>query len=148
MDVKRAFVETTIEVLSEFGLSPMFAEKNESDSLVRAEYINIVMGVNGALSGNVIVTANKDSALMIVSAMLGGIKFTEVNDMVKSAMGELLNIIAGNAFGRVDIKSAIYISTPTLVVGEQISILIHKSRVNKLGFNMNGRLMDIMFCIN
>ncbi|HHV29455.1 chemotaxis protein CheX [Acetivibrio mesophilus] len=147
MDVKKAFIETTMEVLSEFGLPSMFAEKDERDSLVQAEYVNVVMGVYGALSGNLIVTANRESALAIASAMLGGMEFTEVNDMVRSAMGELLNIIAGNAFSRVDIKSAIYISTPTLVVGEGISVLLQRSSTNKFVFNMDGQLMDVLFSV-
>jgi len=49
-------------------------------------------------------TAKKESALAIASAMLGGMEFTEVDDMVKSAIGELLNIIAGNAFSKVDVR--------------------------------------------
>lgn len=147
MDVKSAFIETTMEVLSEYGIPPMFAEKDKRHGLVGTEYLNVVMGVNGALSGNLIVTANKESALAIASAMLGGIKFTEVNDMVKSAMGELLNIIAGNAFSRVEIKSVIYISTPTLVIGEGISILLQGSSANKLIFDMGGQSMDILFDI-
>jgi len=49
-------------------------------------------------------------------------EFTEVDDMVKSAIGELLNIIAGNAFSKVDVKAAVYISTPTLLIGEGISV--------------------------
>jgi len=64
-------------------------------------------------------TAKKESALAIASAMLGGMEFTEVDDMVKSAIGELLNIIAGNAFSKVDVKAAVYISTPTLLIGRE-----------------------------
>jgi len=98
MDVKNAFVETAMGVFE-------------------AEYVNVVMGVNGAISGNLIMTAKKESALAIASAMLGGMEFTEVDDMVKSAIGELLNIIAGNAFSKVDVKAAVYISTPTFYRG-------------------------------
>ncbi|HOM03780.1 MAG TPA: chemotaxis protein CheX [Acetivibrio sp.] len=147
MDVKNAFIETTMEVLSGFGLPPVFAEKDEKESRIQAGDVNVVMGVNGALSGNLIVTANKESALFISSAMLGGMKFEEVNDMVKSAMGELLNIIAGNAFSRVDIKSVIYISTPALVIGEGISILLQRSGTNKLIFDVVGQSMDILINI-
>lgn len=143
MDVKNAFVETAMGVLSEFGFSSVFAEKNETGGLVEAEYVNVVMGVNGAISGNLIMTAKKESALAIASAMLGGMEFTEVDDMVKSAIGELLNIIAGNAFSKVDVKAAVYISTPTLLIGEGISVLLQSPGTNKLVFDMDGQSMDV-----
>lgn len=147
MDIKKAIVETTIEVLPMYGLSPVFSKEVESENLICAEYVSVIMGVSGALRGNMVVTANRPAAFRIVSAMFGGFEFTEVDDMVKSAMGELLNIIAGNALIKVKAGSAIYISTPTLVIGEKISILVNRIKSSKLAFNMDGHLFDISFCI-
>jgi len=118
MDVKNAFVETAMGVLSEFGFSSVFAEKNETGGLVEAEYVNVVMELTGNKRQSDYDGKERICFGYSVS-YAGGMEFTEVDDMVKSAIGELLNIIAGNAFSKVDVKAAVYISTPTLLIGEE-----------------------------
>lgn len=147
MDIKKAIVETTIEVLPMYGLSPVFNGEVDDERLICAEYFNVIMGVSGAMKGNMVITAGRSAALKIVSAMLGGMECNCVDDMAKSAMGELLNIIAGNALIKVKADSHIHISTPTLVIGEKICILVNRIRSSKLAFNMDGHLIDISFSI-
>ncbi|NLD46793.1 MAG: chemotaxis protein CheX [Clostridiaceae bacterium] len=147
MDIKKALVDTTIEVLLVYGLLPVFKGEYYCESIISAEYINVVMGVSGALKGNMVVTVNKGTALGIVSSMFGGNSWSEDDDMLKSAIGELLNIIAGNALIKVDAASAVHISPPTFVTGENICIFISRLKSSKLAFEMDDYQFDIAYSI-
>jgi len=61
------------------------------------QYIWIHIGVNGQMSGNIIFGLKEDVALKMISAMMGGYVISELDDMGKSAISELSNMISGNA---------------------------------------------------
>lgn len=145
MNITRALVDTTIEVLHVYGLLPVFKGEFCCESLILAEDINVVMGVSGALKGNMVVTVKKNDAMGIVSSMFGGNGWNEDDNMLKSAIGELLNIIAGNAFSKVGTASAIHISPPAVVTGENIRIFINRIKSSKLAFKMDNYQLDIAY---
>ncbi|KGE20752.1 chemotaxis protein CheX [Paenibacillus wynnii] len=60
-------------------------------------HIWIQVGMTGQLSGNIIFGIAEAVALRMVSAMMGGYVITEMDEMGKSAISELGNMISGNA---------------------------------------------------
>lgn len=58
--------------------------------------INIVIGVTGDLSGEILYRFPRETTLEIVRIM-SGMEFDEVDEFVTSAIGEIANIISGNA---------------------------------------------------
>jgi chemotaxis protein CheX len=60
------------------------------------DMINIVIGISGDLSGQVVYRFPKETTLEMVKIM-SGMDISEVDDFVASAMGEVANIISGNA---------------------------------------------------
>ncbi len=62
-----------------------------------ADHIWIQIGMTGQLSGNIIFGLHEQVAMRIVSAMMGGFTITEMDDMSRSAISELGNMISGNA---------------------------------------------------
>jgi chemotaxis protein CheX len=61
------------------------------------QYIWIHIGVNGQLTGNIIFGLKEDVALKMISAMMGGYVISELDEMGRSAISELSNMISGNA---------------------------------------------------
>jgi len=61
------------------------------------QYIWIHIGVNGQMNGNIIFGLKEDVALKMISAMMGGYVINEMDEMGKSAISELSNMISGNA---------------------------------------------------
>lgn len=70
-------------------------------SLKHPAYIDggvmIVVGLTGKIRGHVIFSMPKEVALMVASSMMGGMVLAELNDISKSAISELTNMILGNA---------------------------------------------------
>jgi chemotaxis protein CheX len=60
-------------------------------------YIWIQIGMTGQMQGDIVFGLAEDVALRMVSAMMGGYVITEMDEMGKSAISELGNMISGNA---------------------------------------------------
>jgi chemotaxis protein CheX len=61
------------------------------------KHIWIKIGMTGQMTGNVLFGIHEEVALKLVSAMMGGFTVTQIDDMSKSAISELGNMISGNA---------------------------------------------------
>ncbi|MFC6331675.1 chemotaxis protein CheX [Paenibacillus septentrionalis] len=61
------------------------------------QYIWIHIGVNGHMNGDIIFGLKEDVALKMISAMMGGYAISELDEMGRSAISELSNMISGNA---------------------------------------------------
>ncbi|TVY08993.1 chemotaxis protein CheX [Paenibacillus cremeus] len=61
------------------------------------KYIWIQIGMTGQMQGDIMFGIHEVVALKMVSAMMGGYLVTEMDEMSKSAISELGNMISGNA---------------------------------------------------
>lgn len=126
MDVKyvNPFIESFTSVVPELGfenvrVGTLSAKQNE----VEGTGIVVVVGVVGELRGNVVYTMNTRAAKKIASTMMMGAPVDELDDMAKSALSELANMLTANAatcFSNMGIH--VDISTPTMLEGRSISI--------------------------
>jgi chemotaxis protein CheX len=74
------------------------------------------IGLSGTVTGCVVINLSKEIALQLVSALIGD-EVTELDDDCTDAIGEIANIIAGNA--KTDFPTAgTSISVPSVVVGK------------------------------
>lgn len=60
-------------------------------------YIWIQIGMTGQMQGDIVFGLGEEVALKMVSAMMGGFLITEMDEMGRSAISELGNMISGNA---------------------------------------------------
>ncbi|MDF2837755.1 MAG: chemotaxis protein CheC [Paenibacillus sp.] len=60
-------------------------------------YIWIQIGLNGQMKGDIVFGLSEQVALKMVSAMMGGYVISEIDEISKSAISELGNMISGNA---------------------------------------------------
>lgn len=68
-------------------------EDGESDQSNR---VHVAIGITGDLTGEVLYRFPEDTTLEIVKTM-SGMEFSEIDEFVTSALGEIANIISGNA---------------------------------------------------
>jgi chemotaxis protein CheX len=61
------------------------------------KYIWIQIGITGQMQGDIVFGLHEVVALKLVSAMMGGFVLTEMDEMGRSAISELGNMISGNA---------------------------------------------------
>ncbi|MEJ6952212.1 chemotaxis protein CheX [Natronospora cellulosivora (SeqCode)] len=90
---------------------------------------NINIGVTGDLTGSVIYSFSKDFALSIAN-MMAGMEFDELNEFVGSAVGELANIISGNAMTKLsEYNYHCDIVPPEVFLGLGKSMIITNSNI-------------------
>ncbi len=89
----------------------------------KGEAVVIMVGITGKMRGQTIFTMSKETAFKIASAMMCGMPVEELNEISKSALSELTNMILGNAATLLYNKGiGIEITPPSLLLGENLSI--------------------------
>ncbi len=66
------------------------------EDMASSKDANVVLGVTGDLKGTILFSFPKDMTLEMVKVM-SGIEMSEIDGFVSSALGEIANIIGGNA---------------------------------------------------
>jgi chemotaxis protein CheX len=125
MDVKliNPFIEATLHVLSSLAFTSATAGKPylKKDQLARGDVSGIV-GLSGEARGTISVSFSEQSILSIVSNMFGE-PVTEINDEVKDAVGEILNIVSGQARQKLEAMGrSLRGAIPTVITGKDHTI--------------------------
>ena len=113
------FIDVCKNVFKEFvGLvinpsRPYFAE---TDSLKEWD-ISAVIGLTGEARGAVVISMKKELVLKLTD-MLTNTKHEKIDDEVVDAIGEIINIIAGNAKKGLEKDFHLIISLPTIIQGQ------------------------------
>jgi len=124
------FIEASQFVLkSVAGLEIKLGKIFMKDSPYNSDCIIIIIGITGKIRGQVIFTLNKEVALKICSNMMGGMEVPIFDEIAKSAISEITNMILGNTatilFNR-GIK--IDITPPSLLMGDGMQISSNKMK--------------------
>ena len=91
------FLSGTINVLKTMAsVTPVPGKPYVKKNKLSIGDISGIIGLTGAKQGSVVVSFTKECALKVVSAMLME-EFTDLNDEVRDAVGEITNMISGDA---------------------------------------------------
>lgn len=85
--------------------------------------VSVIIGFVGQLKGQINLVMEKDAAMALTSILAGGMEITEIDEMVKSAMGEFGNMVMGNActnFSKDNISMDI--TPPSIITGADFQI--------------------------
>lgn len=107
-------------------------------SSFQADRVIILVGLAGTIRGQVFFSMEENVACSIASAMMMGMPVQELDEMSKSAIAELGNMILGNVatvFSNSGIN--IDITTPTVMVGSNISISTKSSQTVCIPIELN-----------
>ncbi len=91
------FLSGTINVLKTMAsVTPVPGKPYVKKDKLSIGDISGIIGLTGAKQGSVVVSFTKECALKVISAMLME-EYTELNDDVRDAVGEITNMISGDA---------------------------------------------------
>lgn len=117
------FLQATINVLSTMAmLTPKPGKPQIKETDVAVGDITGIIGLTGHSEGSLAVSFSEACALKVVENMIGE-KYEEMNEVVADAVGELTNMISGDA--RAQLQKAGYNFTaaiPTVVRGKNHTI--------------------------
>jgi chemotaxis protein CheX len=125
MDVNlvNPFIEATVNVLETMAFTKAAAKKPylKKDNIARGD-VSGVIGLTGETSGTISVSFTENSILAIVSSMFGE-EIKELSSEIEDAVGEIANMISGQARKKLEeegrsLKAAI----PTVVTGKSHTI--------------------------
>ncbi|QDU58017.1 chemotaxis protein CheX [Aeoliella mucimassa] len=115
------FIESTVEVFK----TMLGCEVSRTGLTVHETFcpeydITGIIGMSGKAHGDVVISFQQEVALSAAEALLG-IRYEEINDDVVDTVGELTNMIAGNAKTSLqDLQMSL--ALPTVIVGKNHSI--------------------------
>jgi chemotaxis protein CheX len=85
--------------------------------------VAVVIGIVGNLKGRIVFDMTEDTALKIVSKLNNGEEFKVFDEMARSTVGELANMITGRSVTKLEKERlAFNFTPPTIITGENLNI--------------------------
>ncbi|HHW49312.1 MAG TPA: chemotaxis protein CheX [Clostridiaceae bacterium] len=140
------FIEASQTVLKQIaGLNVKLGKVYLKNSPYKSDSIVIIVGLTGKMRGQAIFSMSKSVAMDIASNMMGGIPVTELDEMSRSAVSEMANMILGNAatilFNR---GISIEITPPSLLMGENMQVSSDRLKIICIPLILdNGNVVEI-----
>lgn len=119
-----AFIKASTEVLNNFVSDKFSVGKPYiRNNPFPTKEIVIILGITGDIKGQAVFSLTEDIAKKVASAMMMGMPVDEIDEMAKSALSELGNMIMGNSATLLfNSGMKIDITPPSLVKGTSIEI--------------------------
>lgn len=118
------FIEASQTVLKQVAnLDAKLGSVFLKTSPYNSDNVIIIVGLTGKIRGQAVFSMGKRVALFIASSMMGGMEVTELDEISKSAISEMTNMILGNTATILYNKGiGIEITPPSFLIGENIEI--------------------------
>lgn len=143
------FITATVKVLETMASVEAKAGKPflKKDSVARGDVSGII-GITGETNGTISVTFSSESILAIVSKMFGE-EIKELNAEVADAVGELTNMISGQARRSMEeIGKVFQAAIPSVVTGKNHEIThITTGPIIAIPFKTDGGGFTIEICL-
>ncbi len=129
VDYINPFIEASTNIINQTtGFSPKLGKVYIKSPPYKSDNVLVMIGLTGKIRGSVAISFSTEVACKIVSAMMCGMPVSELDEIAKSAIAELCNMILGNTatiFSKrgVDID----ITPPTILTGNNLEMSIHKT---------------------
>ncbi|NIZ40627.1 chemotaxis protein CheX [Entomospira nematocerorum] len=93
--------------------------KNNTQSIMG---VAAIVGLAGAVEGRILIDMDKDTALKVVSSM-NFEEITELDDLSKSTLSELANMVTGHAVTRLhELGFRFDLTPPAVIMGDNLKI--------------------------
>ena len=113
------------------------------EEMVNSKDANVMLGVTGDLKGTILFSFTEDMALEMVKIM-SGMEMKEIDNFVSSALGEVANIIGGNAMTILTSSDYICdIAPPQVFIGNYKSLSMANKKALMLPLKTNIGEFDI-----
>lgn len=113
------FLASAKQILGQVcGIQIELGRISKDNIIIEGEPVFIILGITGKITGQVCMVFDIAGAKDIASRMMMGMPVTEMDDMAKSALSELGNMIMGNAATILSGSNlGVDITPPTLAIG-------------------------------
>jgi chemotaxis protein CheX len=152
VDVKliNPFINATMNVLGTMAFVKSEAGKPylKKDNVARGDVTGVI-GITGEANGTISVTFDEGSILKIVSNMFGE-EMRELNNEVEDAVGELTNMISGQARKELEEMGKLFhAAIPSVITGKNHKIVhITKGPQIAIPFTTDGGNFTIEVCLD
>ncbi|MCK8826766.1 chemotaxis protein CheX [Natroniella acetigena] len=114
-----------------------------TEELIATKKVNISIGITGDLEGAIIFSFPEEMALKIVREM-SGMEIKEIDKFVTSAVGELGNIICGNALTTLSQNDyCCDITPPQVIIGIDNKISLASEEISIMPLETNFGEFDV-----
>jgi len=140
------FIEASKTVLKQIAdIEAKLGKVYLKESPFKSDNIMIIVGLTGKMRGQVIFTMSRATAMGIASRMMGGMPVVELDEMSKSAISELTNMILGNTATILYNRGiGVEITPPSFLVGDNIEISSNKLKTICIPLILeDGKALDI-----
>lgn len=140
------FIEASQVVLKTMAaLDATLGKVYLKNSPYKGDNVVIIVGLTGTIRGQVMFSMNKSVAMNVASNMMGGMPVNELDEISKSAISELTNMILGNTATILYNKGiGIEITPPSFLMGENLQISSTKMQTICIPLNLNnGDIIEI-----
>jgi chemotaxis protein CheX len=118
------FIEASIKVIGDTtGHKPEPGKVSIKGTPYTDDGLLVAIGLSGEITGDVVISLNEDVACKIASAMMMGMPVPKLDEISKSAVAELCNMILGNTATIFSQRGlSIDITPPVIVEEESVSL--------------------------
>ena len=120
------FIDACSMVLDSFSSRRIASANVTSPNCPDSREIFVSMGLAGDIDGQVTMSMDAETGKSLAGEMLGGMEITDVDELVTSAVGELCNMIMGNACSSMSADNASVEITPPTVTADVASLESNK----------------------
>lgn len=119
----KPFLKSSTEILSQIAnFQVTHKEPYVKKELKLQDNIGVIIGITGSIKGQAVISFTEDTAKKIASNMMGGMPIAVLDDIAKSAVCELGNLILGNAaVGLYNHGASIDITPPSILIGKEMT---------------------------
>ncbi len=140
------FIEASQTVLKQIAnIDAKLGKVYLKESPYKSDTLAIIVGLTGKIRGQAVFSMNIKVALSIASSMMCGMPVTELDEISKSAISELTNMILGNTATILYNKGVgIEITPPSLVLGDNLQISASKMKTICIPLDLgDDKLMEL-----
>lgn len=133
------FLESARMVIEQMvQIRPSTGELSIRDIKFADNHVWIQIGITGHMNGDIVFGLSESVALRMISAMMGGYVITEIDEMGKSAISELGNMISGNASTMLYNQGVFVDITPPKIMDSQLTSSFGSRRALAVPLIMDG----------
>lgn len=148
-DLINPFIKASRDILQQMANIPSELGKvYVKDASFDAPNVTILIGLTGEMKGQVVIGMSEDMAKKIASNMMGGMPVETLDEIAKSAISELGNMVLGNTATLLyNIGIKIDITPPTLLIGEKLSISTISTKTITIPLNTDYGIIELDIAI-
>ena len=139
------FLQGLRDITPQFGIDLDSREDMQLKQVLVMDFdVNVIIGITGDVRGNIGLAMDNGTALTLVSAMMGGRKVEELDEIAKSALGELSNLVAASSASKFAERGGeVDITPPTMIAGNELKMYISMVETISIDIQTSAGLLQM-----